>query len=112
MRFLVFAGPTLIGWSHLEQGDAPMGVALGQFFPADAYRASIHTLEGAKLRVSPEDSLQSLETSGGVHITDYSADLGPDGIEISVLGIEADSYQRFFPHHVRAYREQCPPRAR
>src|SRR5262245_2037090 len=35
--FDIFHGDVLIGRSELESGDPPMGVAFGQFVPADAF---------------------------------------------------------------------------
>ena len=108
MRFVIVAGPTVIGWSELELGDAPMGVAFGRFYPSDGYVSSIHTAPGVALQARPEESTLFLEASGGAYIADYSRDLGPDAIEVSVLGIETGMYTRFFPHHIRSYEEQFP----
>ena len=36
-RFEVWHHAQLIGWSELESGDPPMGVAFGLFIPAPAY---------------------------------------------------------------------------
>jgi hypothetical protein len=47
-----------------------------------------------------------LEASGGVHIADHSAELGPEGIEASVLGIPYPAYATLFPEHVDAYERQ------
>jgi len=101
MKYEVFAGDVMIGWSELEKGDPPMGVALGVFHPTDSYRAG----EARGLRVRPEGG-GFFEPAAGVQIEDYSADLGADGIEISVLGLDADTYQQFFPMHLKAYEEQ------
>lgn len=52
---------------------------------------------------------RDLPAQGGVHITDYSAELGiEDGIEIDVLGIDYPLYGELFPEHVAAYRAQFP----
>jgi hypothetical protein len=101
MKYEVFSGDVMIGWSELEAGDPPMGVAFGVFHPSDSYRAR----EAQGLRVRPE-GCAFFEPVAGVHIEDYSADLGADGMEISVLGIDGDTYRRFFPMHVKAYEDQ------
>lgn len=107
MRFEIYCKGFLIGHSELESGDPPMGVALGRFVPNAAYEA----VRPDVLR-SPQDqaSLQlTVRFEGknmpcvGITITDYSKDLSPDGIEISVLGIPYPLYAEVFPDHVAAY---------
>jgi hypothetical protein len=56
--------------------------------------------------VRPEGDEQLLEPTGGVHIEDLSPDFGQEGIEVSVLGLGAEAYKRFFPHHVKSYEIQ------
>jgi hypothetical protein len=101
MRYEVFAGDVMIGWSELERGDPPMGVALGVFHPSEAYQG----VAVGTLRLRPEGGA-FFEPVAGVHIEDYSADLGADGIEVSVLGIDADTYKQYFPMHLKVYEEQ------
>jgi hypothetical protein len=108
-RFSIYSGPLLVGWSELETGDPPMGVAEGKFIPTADY---------AKIQARVVDSSQSgkgdlqlivrregeeLQAQGGVHITDYSAELGADGLQVSVLGIVRPPYESLFPEHVAAY---------
>lgn len=102
MRYEVFVADTAIGWSELENGDPPMGVAFGVLHSTQAYPA---VLAGGTLRVRPEGGT-FFEPVGGVHIEDYSADLGEEGIEVSVVGLDAATYQHWFPLHVKAYEEQ------
>jgi hypothetical protein len=102
MKYEILADEIVIGWSELEKGDPPMGVALGVFHPTEAYG---RLTSGAVLRVRPEDAA-FFEPVAGVHIEDFSGDLGPDGMEVSVLGIDADTYQRYFPMHLKAYDDQ------
>src|SRR5215207_10998820 len=109
-RFEIYSGAMLIGWSGLESGDPPMGVALGRFIPADDYSSVRERVVSSSpdadsdlalsVRVVGGDYLQS---RGGVHITDYSAHLGSDAIEVSVLGIVHPPYESLFPDHVAAY---------
>jgi hypothetical protein len=103
-RFEVYCGNTLIGWTDLESGDAPMGVALGRLIPSSDY---------ASMRSATLQGLLTIRVAGGecltpqiVHIDDYSAELGPEGLQISALGIRYPAYAQLFPHHVRAYEQQ------
>ncbi len=112
-RFKIFSGQTLIGWSNLEAGDPPMGVAFGQLLPTAEY-AEIRSSIIAK-NESAQDTLSlsartaentNLEALGGIHITDFSAELGEESIEVTVLGIESSMYEKLFPEHVLAYKRQ------
>lgn len=98
----MLAGDVVIGWSELEKGDPPMGVAVGVLHPSAAYAGAS---PASQLRVRPEGG-PFFDPVGGVQVEDYSADLGPDGLEVSVVGIEAVTYERYFPHHLKAYEEQ------
>ena len=101
MKFEVLAGDVVIGWSAFEHGDPPMGVVLGRLTVTSAYGT---TLPDAPVRVRPEGEA-FFEPTGGVHIEDLS-EFGPDEIEVSVLGLDHVTYERYLPHHVRAYEEQ------
>jgi hypothetical protein len=50
-------------------------------------------------------------SAGGVRITDYSAELGDEGLEIEVLGIPYPLYGELFPEQVAAYRAQFSTRS-
>ncbi|MGE7957023.1 hypothetical protein ACQKQA_10575 [Pseudomonas sp. NPDC089530] len=111
-RFEVFSNGQHIGWSNLELGDPPMGVATGVFVPGPGYSCiqeqvraftqrdqrhfnfTVRVVGGEELRAS------------GASIADYSADCGADAIELIVLGIEYPGYGEIFPGHVEAYRRQ------
>jgi hypothetical protein len=69
-------------------------------------RPSRHAGANADLRARPEGSAEFFRPIGGVFIQDLSADLGPEGIEVSILGLDGESYRRFFPKHARAYEDQ------
>lgn len=110
-RFAVFSGPSLIGWSELECGDAPMGVAFGRFFPTPEY-SSVQPLVVAAAGGPLPDELRLsirarsgdlLQSTGGVHLVDYSADAGAEGLEVSILGVSSPAYDTVFPEHVTAY---------
>jgi len=111
-RFAIYSSASLVGSSELELGDAPMGVAFGSFFPAAGYAAIQSIVVAAAGGPLPEDLQLSvrdsngevLEASGGVHIADYSADLGQEGLEVSILGVPYPAYESLFPQHVAAYK--------
>ena len=115
-RFEVLSGSIPVGHSELEYGDAPMGVAYGRFFPLPAYakiqRAVIAAREGGSqadlsLEVRPSGG-ETLPAQGGVSIRDFSAELGPEGLEVEVLGIGYPLYEELFPGHVAAYKARFP----
>jgi hypothetical protein len=112
-RFEVLAGPTVIGHSDLELGDAPMGVAGGQFVPSTEYasvrpacvaaRDSSQSHIGLSVRLVGDESVPA---QGGVQIFDYSEELGTASVEVHVNGIPYSLYERLFPEHVAAYAKQ------
>src|ERR1700733_10186500 len=102
MRFEILANGVLVGGSELEAGDPPMGVAGGRFLPYPAYS----TIQSSVVR-SRDDFQDSqahlalvirlkdgaeVPSAGGVRITDYSAELGDEGLEIEGLGIPYPLY--------------------
>jgi hypothetical protein len=103
-RFEVFADTTPIGYSELECGDPPMGVATGRFLPLPAYEAIQPIVVAARnglqthlaLTVRTADG-HSIPAQGGVQINDHSAELGSEGIEVEVLGIGYPLYEELFP---------------
>ncbi|MCW1777221.1 CD225/dispanin family protein [Pantoea ananatis] len=108
-RFGIYSQAQLVGWSDLEFGDPPMGVAFGRFIPAPAYRTiqpRVVAAQGVAL-----DALQlSARTTEGtslagstIAIGDLSADLGDSGLEVSVLCVDHATYAQVFPKHVAAY---------
>lgn len=113
-RFAIYNGEVLVGWSELELGDAPMGVAVGRFLPTPAYRLIQPQVVAAQGSASQGLQLSARTPGGvpldciGVCITDYSAELGASGLEVSVLGISDPPYAQLFPQHVAAYERQFP----
>jgi hypothetical protein len=105
MRCEVFSGDALIGWSELEHGDPPMGVAYGRFIPSELYVPAVHAGSDVGLRARPEGE-QAFFPAKGVHIEDLCDDFGPEEIEVSVLGLESAAYLHYFPDHVRNYEQQ------
>ena len=118
MRFEVKLGNEIIGFSELEGGDAPMGIAGGRFWPTSAY-SSIQPyciehrdrwLSISELTVNVAGGTP-IECCGGVQITDFSPELGEAGIEIYLNGISYPLYKELFPHHVQTYKKQFHPKA-
>jgi len=111
MRFEVKLGTEIIGFSELEGGDPPMGVASGRFVPTPAYRSiqeyCIERRDGGW--VSPPELTVSvvggapIECSGGVQIVDFSREIGEAGIEVHLNGVTNPPFNDLFPHHVQAY---------
>jgi hypothetical protein len=122
MRFTVKLVGHIVGYSELEGGDPPMGVASGKFVPTAAYEAiqpyclmkqaegpeGMLTLEGVEGLTVEMERGEQIECSGGVHIMDFS-ELGEPLIEVHVNGIPYPQYGEIFPHHVDAYKNQFPP---
>ena len=117
MRFEAKLGNEIIGFTELELGDAPMGVAGGRFVPTPAY-ASIQS-HCIKHRDSwepiPELSIAvtgcdlPIECSGGITISDYSVELNE--IEICIYGVPYPLYAELFPHHAASYKKAFEPKA-
>lgn len=110
--FEIFSNGQHIGWSDLELGDPPMGVAFGVFVPSPDY-SSVQEQIRAFTRLDQRRFNFVVRIAGGeeiraagVSIADNSADCGPDEIELTVLGIEYPDYGEIFPEHVAAYRRQ------
>jgi hypothetical protein len=113
MRFAVKLGTDIIGFSELEGGDPPMGVAHGRFMPTPVYdsvrqycierRDKGATIAG--LVVETAEGVP-IECSGGTQIIDLSPDLGERGIQIFLNGVVNPSYGELFPQHVEAYKKQ------
>jgi hypothetical protein len=57
---------------------------------------------GLTLRVLAPDGSQ-LAADGQVQILDFSPELGPDGMEVQVLGIESPTYAELFPTQAAAF---------
>ena|SRR5215467_6859039 len=113
MRFEIRLGNEIVGFSELEAGDAPMGVAEGRFLPTPAYSSiQRQCVEHRDYWVSIPGLIVSMpggepiEFQGGVVIIDYSAELGETGIQVQINGIPYPLYGELFPQHVQAYEDQ------
>lgn len=113
-RFEIYAQGTLVGWSELEEGDAPMGCASGRFTPSSAYasfqEAVVNSSEGSQehlhlsVRVAGGEELKPV---GGVRLVDLVKELGEaEGLHVSVFGVGYPEYEALFPQHVAAYERQ------
>lgn len=108
-RFLVRAAGEVIGWSQLETGDPPMGVASGAFFPNDSYRRDAHATTGGiaarGLTVVREDG-REVGPNLGVPIWDAGPDQGDEPLWIDVLGLDSELYEELFPKQAEEYRSR------
>lgn len=110
-RYAVYSTGKLVGHSALEGGDPPMGVAIGRFFPQPEYEtirpavAAAFSSSQDQLRLSVVDTETGLPlpAEGGAQILDASDDVGPEGMEIHVLGIGYPLYEQLFPGRYAAY---------
>ena len=121
LRCRVYANGMLIGSAELIPVDPPMGCASGPFYPNDSYRKiqpiirEYHLYDGTlgevngqkrieaeakidalRLSVTTEEG-EVLDTEVGVHIADFSEELGEDPYQLDVLGLPFDIYDRLFP---------------
>ena len=113
MRFKIRFKNEIVGYSDLETGDAPMGVAAGRFIPTRSYSLiQSHCLKHRDHWQSiPELTVETdggtpIECSGGIQIIDFSQELGEVGIEVHLNGVTNPPYGELFPHHVKAYQNQ------
>jgi len=112
-NFSVFAGDVLVGYSFLEAGDAPMGVAWVEFRPLpnkciQSACVANHS-DQSRLLLSVKTEAGNVIHCAGVAILDCSAEAGTTLIELSVLGIPYPLYAELFPQHVDAYENQFKP---
>jgi hypothetical protein len=110
-QFSIYASESLVGYSMLEHGDPPMGVAFGVFNPAGAYseiqrECQTNHSDQSSLHLSVRTESGAEIPCVGVGILDYSAEIDPPYIEINVLGIPYPLYGELFTSHVARYEEQ------
>ncbi len=109
----IYKDNILIGTSKLERGDAPMGIALGNFHATsdfDTYRKQFEILDEDSRRLEglilkKEDGTE-IECSIGKVVIEYGDINNPFHIEFTALGISYPLYEELFPHHVKAYQKQ------
>ncbi|SDB67762.1 hypothetical protein [Pseudomonas sp. NFACC13-1] len=111
VRFSIYSGLVLVGYSALENGDPPMGVAFGQFEPANGYsvirnECRTNHLDQSALALSVQTEAGFAIPCAGISILDYSAELLADCIEIHILGVPHPLYEELFPEQVAMYARQ------
>lgn len=106
--FSVYCKDKLIGHSKLESGDAPMGVAFGNFIPNSTYADFKSEVVGSygnqahlELKVFTEMGIRIPCTTVGIE--DNTAEL-PEWLQIEILGIPYPEYENIFHQHVEAYK--------
>lgn len=105
MRFSIYSGLVLVGYSALDYGDPPMGVVFGQFEPADGYAAiqnqcSTNHHDQTVLDLSVQNEAGLVIPCAGLSILNYSEELAPPCIEVNIFGIPHPLYGELFPQHV------------
>jgi hypothetical protein len=110
-RFELYSGAALIGWSNLESGDPPMGVAFGTFVPSPAFDAMRSTAtDNLGNPVYRDVTVHSADgevlNEGGVAIVDGTNCFGPGACEVTIYGIPYPLYEILFPLHVEEYRRR------
>lgn len=108
--FAIISRVRVLGYSELEQGDPPMGVAFGRFIRAEGFDAFIRTVppditDGHRVQIWNN---LSAKTSEGVVLQCAGVGIRYDFVdettcEVEVLGISSPPYDELFPHHVEAY---------
>jgi len=126
MKYNIYADGELIGWSELEGGDPPMGVAFGDFHPEPSYeklRQIFQKYHGSGVHETPDGQLEMewpvatvvrivAEDGGQLHpigfgITDLNGDLPPGhapiDLHVALEGIPSEEYKKYFSGHWDAY---------
>lgn len=88
-----------------------MGVAFGQFVPADGYQAiqqecRANHLDQSALALCVRTEAGLVIPCAGIGILDHSEELLSDLIEINILGIPHPFYEELFPEKVATYKHQ------
>lgn len=108
MKFEVLANEKLIGYTLLEHGDPPMGVAHGVMTATSGY-AAIEALVIAAAGARAAELELTVRIAGAIDPLPCAGvgilDLGVECVEpyVEVLGIPYPEYAELFPQHVAAY---------
>jgi hypothetical protein len=131
MKYLLYAGEELVGWSALEVVDPPMGCVAGVFHPngnyekikpviceyseccalggtvgKEEYEKVWSKIEALDLVVKPEQG-QLFEPVGGVSLIDYAEELEDEtGRELRVLGLPHETFIEHFREAHNQYWQQ------
>ena len=114
--FKVYINDVFIGYSSLESGDPPMGVAIGKFVPSENFtkfddlaireNADTRSWNNATVKTPDGETL----VSDGVSLAEYDISLTPSEpdfyLQLSCLGIRSPSYETLFPDHIAKYEAQ------
>jgi hypothetical protein len=107
--FSIYCKSKLIGHSKLESGDAPIGVAYGNFIPNSAYADVKSEVVGSYGNNQAHLELKVLTETGmiipciSVLIEDNTAEWS-EWLQIELLGIPYPEYEEIFPQHVEGYK--------
>lgn len=102
MRYKIRYKNKVIGIAALEGGDPPMGFVFGAMEPNEFYTADI---DKADLSLYMDETNEEIACKS-ITFDDYSADLGEQCIEVTVLVESAEEYAKFFKHHLDTYEKQ------
>lgn len=102
MKYKIRHKNKVIGITALEGGDPPMGFVFGVLEPTEFYTGG---LDKAGLSLYTNETSEEIACSS-ISFDDYSADLGEQCIEVTVLVESAEEYAKFFKHHLDAYEKQ------
>ncbi len=110
-RFSIYSGLVLVGYSALDYGDPPIGIASGQFKLADGYAAiqnecSTNHHDQTVLGLSIQTEAGLVIPCEGLAILDYSKVLPSPCIEVNIFGIPYPLYGELFPQQVTLYERQ------
>ena len=109
-RFEIYSDSKIIGYSDLEKGDAPMGVAFALFHPSEGYSGLESEIEKSVAQNDfTELALSVKEIATGhtienafITINPPPKELASEPIEITVGGIPYPQYGVVFPQHVES----------
>ena len=100
----------ILGHSLLESGDAPMGVALGAFWPAEKFsdfKQAEQAMEDGNQRRWLDCSLYNQHRvqvdEASVVIIEIGESDAPFSLTVTCF-LPYPKYEEMFPHHVEAYR--------
>ncbi|HFF1654636.1 TPA: hypothetical protein ACGEYH_002964 [Providencia rettgeri] len=102
MKYKIRHKNKVIGITALEGGDPPMGFVFGMLEPTVFYTADIDKVH---LSLYTDETNEEIACNS-ISFDDYSAELGEQCIEVTVLVESAEEYAKFFKHHLDAYEKQ------
>jgi hypothetical protein len=117
--FVIISDSTVIGWTKFEYGDAPMGVALGKFIPAEAFAEFVSgtpVSSQSNERVRVWSDLRAMSPDGvalegatvSVALVERSSVESEADISVAAEAIPYPLYSEVFPHHVADYSSRFP----